>query len=119
MIVKRGVAVSSGVAIGPAMVLGDSSYRIPRRFIRADSVEAEVERFRSALEIVCEEISTNEKLASEQIGKEYGAIFGAHLQLARDPRLLREVDELVRKRHYSPEFAASQVLRRYARQLQS
>src|SRR6476660_8063774 len=99
MIVKRGVAVSPGVAIGPAMVLGDTSYRIPRRFIRADGVEAEVARFRFALDIVCEEIATNERLASEQIGKEYGAIFGAHLQLARDPKLIREVDDLVRKRH--------------------
>lgn len=119
MIVKRGVAVSPGVAIGPAMVLGGASYRIPRRFIRADGVDSELDRFRTALDSVCEEIATNERMASEQIGKEYGAIFGAHLQLARDPRLIREVDELVRKRHHSPEFAASQVLRRYARQLQS
>jgi phosphotransferase system enzyme I (PtsI) len=119
MIVKRGVAVSPGVAIGPAMVLGASDYRIPRRFIRADSVDAELARFRSALDSVCVEITTNEQLASEQIGKQYGAIFSAHLQLARDPRLLSEVEELVRKRHYSPEFAASQCLRKYARQLQS
>lgn len=119
MIVKRGVAVSPGVAIGPAMVLGAANYRIPRRFVRADTVESELGRFRAALDTVCEEIATNEQLASEQIGKQYGAIFGAHLQLARDPRLIHEVDELVRKRHYSPEFAASQVLRKYARQLQS
>jgi phosphotransferase system enzyme I (PtsI) len=119
MIVKRGVAVSPGVAIGPAMVLGAGAYRIPRRFIRADNVESELARFRTALDNVCVEIATNEQLASEQIGKQYGAIFSAHLQLARDPKLLSEVDELVRKRHYSPEFAASQVLRKYARQLQN
>jgi phosphotransferase system enzyme I (PtsI) len=119
MNVKRGVAVSPGVAIGPAMVLGAAAYRIPRRFIRVDNVESEIARFRTALDNVCVEITTNEQLANEQIGKQYGAIFSAHLQLARDPRLINEVDELVRKRNYSPEFAASQVLRKYARQLQS
>ncbi|MBL8848145.1 MAG: phosphoenolpyruvate--protein phosphotransferase [Planctomycetaceae bacterium] len=119
MIVKRGVAVSPGVAIGPAMVLGAAALRIRRRFIRADNAEAELERFRSALDHVCEEIATNERQANEQIGKQYGAIFSAHLQLARDPKLISEVDELVRKRHYSPEFASSHVLRKYAHQLQN
>lgn len=119
MIVKHGIPASPGVAIGPAMVLGVEAFRIPRRFIRADAVESELVRFKVALENVCREIATNEQMASEQIGEQYGAIFGAHLQLARDPRLINEVEELVGKRHYSPEFAASQVLRKYARQLQN
>lgn len=119
MIVKRGIAVSPGVAIGPAMVLGAEAFRIPRRFVRADTVAAEIARFHAALENVCREIATNEELATRRIGKRYGAIFGAHLQIARDPKLIREVEDLIRKRHYSPEFAASQVLRKYAKELQS
>lgn len=119
MIVKRGIAVSPGVAIGPAMVLGTETFRIPRRFVRVDAVESEIIRFRCALENVCREIATNEKLATERIGKQYGAIFSAHLQLARDPKLINEIEELIRKRHYSPEFAASQILRRYANELQN
>jgi phosphotransferase system enzyme I (PtsI) len=119
MIVKHGIAVSSGVAIGPALVYGSEDFRIPRRFVRIDAVEAEIVRFRCALENVCREIATNEQLASQMIGQQYGAIFGAHLQLARDPKLIHEIEELIRKRHFSPEFAASQVLRRYAKELQN
>ncbi|REJ72862.1 MAG: phosphoenolpyruvate--protein phosphotransferase [Planctomycetota bacterium] len=119
MIVKRGIAVSHGVAIGPALVLGTESFQIPSRFVRVNAVESEIVRFRCALENVCREISTNEQLASQQIGEKYGAIFGAHLQLARDPKLIGEVESLIRTRHYSPEFAASQVLRRYAKELQN
>ncbi len=119
MIVKHGIAVSPGVAIGPAVVLGTEAFRIPRRFVRIDAVDSEIIRFRVSLENVCREIATNEKLATERIGKQYGAIFSAHLQLARDPKLIHEIEELVRKRHYSPEFAASQTLRRYAKELQS
>jgi phosphotransferase system enzyme I (PtsI) len=119
MIVKHGIAVSSGVAIGPALVYGAESFRIPRRFVRIDAVDTEIVRFRCALENVCRDISANEELASKLLGQQYGAIFSAHLQLARDPKLIHEIEELIRKRHFSPEFAASQVLRRYAKELQN
>ena len=88
MIVKHGIAVSSGVAIGPALVYGAESFRIPRRFVRIDAVDAEIVRFRCALENVCREIASNEELASKLLGQQYGAIFSAHLQLARDPKLM-------------------------------
>ena len=109
MIVKRGVAVSPGVAIGPAMVLGASDYRIPRRFIRADSVDAELARFRSALDSVCVEITTNEQLASEQIGKQYGvapqyivAIVGVETSYGRNTGKYKVLDALVTLGLYYP-----------------
>ena len=119
MIVKQGIAVSPGVAIGPALVFGTEDFRIPQRFVRVDAVESEVVRFRCALEGVCREISANVKLATDRLGGQYAAIFDAHLQLARDPKLISEVEALIRLRHYSPEFATSQVLRRNAKDLQN
>ncbi|MEZ6147524.1 MAG: phosphoenolpyruvate--protein phosphotransferase [Planctomycetaceae bacterium] len=114
---KHGIAVSPGVAIGPAFVLGVEDFRIPHRSVSVDAVDAEVVRFRCALEKACEEIGDNEKLASEQLGKQYGAIFGAHLQMARDPKLQSEVEALIREKHFSPEFALSRVLGQYAKVL--
>jgi phosphotransferase system enzyme I (PtsI) len=52
------------------------------------------------------------------LGAQYGAIFSAHLQMAQDPRLIREVESLIRDQCRSPEFAVSRVLRSYAEQLQ-
>ena len=116
---KHGIAVSPGVAIGPAFVLGVEDFRIPHRYVSLDAVDAEIVRFRCAIENVCREISDNEKLASEQLGTQYGAIFAAHLQMARDPKLLGEVEALIRDNHYSPEFALSRVLGQYAKVLQN
>ena len=45
-------------------------------------------------------------------------IFSAHLQMLRDPRLRTEIDTMIRERHYSPEYAVSRVLRRYAKVFQ-
>ncbi|MGQ0637508.1 MAG: phosphoenolpyruvate--protein phosphotransferase [Planctomycetaceae bacterium] len=115
---KRGIAVSPGVAIGPALVLGSENFRIPQRFVRVDAVDAEVSRFHSALAAAVAEISGHEALAASRLGAQYGAIFAAHRQLAQDPKLVREIEDLIRQKCHSPEFAASRVLRQYARTLQ-
>jgi phosphotransferase system enzyme I (PtsI) len=119
MITQRGIAVSPGVVIGPALVLGTENFRIPNRLVAKDAIDIEIARFRAATDAVCEEISKNEKLANEQLGKQYGAIFSAHLQLARDPKLIGEIEQLIREKCQSPEYAASRVLRRYAKVFQN
>jgi phosphotransferase system enzyme I (PtsI) len=53
------------------------------------------------------------------LGNEYGAIFEAHLQMLRDPRLRSELEQMIRERHYSPEYAVSRTLRRYVKVFQS
>ena len=119
MLVRRGIAVSPGVAVAQALVLGTETFRIPHQYVRSEAVESEIERFRAAHAAVCEEISANEQLAAEHLGKQYGAIFGAHLQLLNDSKLTDEIDQLIREKFYSPEFAASRVLRRYAKVFQN
>lgn len=116
---KRGIAVAPGVAIGPALVLGSENFRIPQRLVRVDAVDSEVARFRSALDAAVAEISGHEALASSRLGAQYGAIFAAHRQLAQDPKLIKEVEDLIRQKCHAPEFAASRVLRQYARTLQN
>lgn len=119
MLTRHGIAVSPGIAIAPAFVLGLEDFRIPQQSVSVNAVEAEVERFRSALENVCNEISANQKLAKEHLGDQHAAIFGAHLLLARDPKLSKEIESHIRDSHFSPEHATSLVLRRYAKDLQN
>lgn len=115
----NGIAVSPGVAIGEALVIDHEGFRIPRRFVARDAVDSELQRFDGAVQTAAEEIGRNRDEVSRQLGKEYGAIFSAHLQMLRDPRLRREVEEMIRERHYSPEYAVSRVLRRYTKVFES
>ncbi|MGH7129115.1 MAG: phosphoenolpyruvate-utilizing N-terminal domain-containing protein, partial [Planctomycetaceae bacterium] len=119
MLIRRGIAVSPGVVTCPAMVLGRQSFRIPQCFVSVDAVDSEIARLHGAIDSVGEEIAQNERLASEQLGKQYGAIFAAHLQMVRDPQLIGEIDHLIRKKCYSPEYATSRVLRKYAKVFQN
>ncbi|MEW4490572.1 phosphoenolpyruvate--protein phosphotransferase [Thalassoglobus sp. JC818] len=118
MQVRHGIAVSPGVAIGPAFVLGVEDFRIPKDSVSVDAVDVEVERLHAALEKVAQEIAANESLAAQHLGKEYASIFGAHLQFVRDPKLIEQIERRIRDDHESPEHASSQILRRYAKELQ-
>ncbi len=111
----QGIAVSPGVALGEALVLDNQGFRIPRRFVQHDAVEQEVQRLHQAIQATRQQIARNRDAINQQLGPHYGAIFDAHLQMLQDEKLLREIEQLVRRRHFSPEYAVSRVLRRYAR----
>lgn len=119
MQVRSGIAVSPGVVVGPALVLGSENFRIPNKFVSRDAVEVELVRFQTVLDHVCRDIEEHEILVSEQLGSQYAAIFSAHLQMARDPKLVDEVERLISEEHYSPEYAVSKTLRRFAEQMQN
>jgi phosphotransferase system enzyme I (PtsI) len=114
----QGIAVSPGIAIGEAMVVDTEGFRIPRRFVSRDAVEDELERLNGAIEAAGMEIENNRDAISRELGSQYAAIFEAHLQMLRDPRLRSELDGMIRDRHYSPEYAVSRTLRRYAKVFQ-
>jgi len=110
----QGIAVSPGVAIGESLVMDNEGFRIPRRFVTRDAVEDEIERLDKAIAAAGKEIAGNRDAVSDELGDKYGAIFEAHLQMLQDARLRSELDEMIRQRHYSPEYAVSRTLRRYA-----
>lgn len=115
----QGIPVSPGIAIGEALILDNEGFRIPRRFVVRDAVEEELARLSGAIAAVGAEMERNRDSVDAQLGKHYGAIFGAHLQLLNDPQLRRELDDLIRNQHLSPEYAVSRTLRRYAKYFQS
>jgi phosphotransferase system enzyme I (PtsI) len=115
----QGIAVSPGVAIGEALVMDNEGFRIPRRFVARDAVESELERLDNAVRAAGEEIAHNRDAVAEELGHKYGAIFEAHYQMLGDTQLRRELDDMIRQRHYSPEYAVSRTLRRYGQVFQN
>ncbi|WP_347243032.1 phosphoenolpyruvate--protein phosphotransferase [Thermogutta sp.] len=110
----QGIAVSPGIAIGKAVVIGQDIFSIPREYVEADAVEQEVARFREALQVAAREIENNRDLVTRELGPKSGAIFQAHLEILEDPKIREDVESLIRNRQYSSEKAASFVLRQFA-----
>ena len=115
MQILQGIAVSPGVAVGEAFVVDDEGFRIPRHFVTHKVVDDELARLDAAIESVAAQISSNREEITSSLGPEDGAIFAAHLQMLRDPKLGRELRELVAERNYTSEHAVRRVLRQYAR----
>ena len=115
----QGIAVSPGVAIGEVLVMDNEGFRIPRRFLPRDAVEDELERLNKAFESATAEIERHRVRVSEQLGKDSAAIFSAHIQMLNDRGLRSKLEEMVRQRHYSPEYSVSRALRHYAKVIQS
>jgi phosphotransferase system enzyme I (PtsI) len=119
MEIKRGVAVSPGVAIGPALVVDTEGFRIPHRFVEKKQRQAEVARLRQALAEAAGETRENQRAISDKLGKQYGAIFAAHAALMDDPELIREIESLIREHNHSAAYAVSRVIRRHAKALEN
>ena len=111
----QGIAVSPGVAIAEAAVFGNEGFRISRRFLSRDSVTTELNRLDQAIAAAAKELETNRQRVADQLGDDYAAIFSAHLQMLLDPKLHGELEQMIRDRHYSPEYAVSRAMRRYAK----
>jgi phosphotransferase system enzyme I (PtsI) len=118
MEIKRGIAVSPGVAIGPAMILDTEWFRIPQRHVIASQREQEVQRLRAALQAAAAEARQTQDSVSAKLGNQYGAIFAAHALLLSDPTLAREVEALIHDQGFAAEYAVSRVMRRYAKALE-
>jgi phosphotransferase system enzyme I (PtsI) len=119
MEIKRGVPVSPGVAIGPAMVLDTEWFRIPHRSIDGDRVAEEVARLRQALVAAAAEARENQQAISDKLGRQYGAVFGAHAHIIEDATLAAETETLIRDQGHAAEYAVSRVMRRHAKALES
>ena len=110
----QGIAVSPGIAIGEAIVLGNEGFRIPKRYVMRDVIEPEVTRLQAAITEASDELAGNRDSVAGELGQKYGDIFEAHLQILNDTKLNGEFVDLIREKAYSAEYAVSVTLRRYA-----
>ncbi|HEY1381106.1 MAG TPA: phosphoenolpyruvate--protein phosphotransferase, partial [Gemmataceae bacterium] len=119
MDIKRGIPVSAGVAIGPALTLDTEWYRIPQRRIDPALAGDEVARLHAALHAAADVSRAHQRAIHDRIGRQYAAIFEAHALLLEDPALVGQVEALIRDDHFAAEYAISRVMRQYVKALES
>src|SRR4051812_8307758 len=68
MEIRRGIAVSPGLAIGPALVLDNEGVLIRARTVSADEVEQEIARLKVALRAAVTASKARQKSLSVKLG---------------------------------------------------
>jgi phosphoenolpyruvate-protein phosphotransferase (PTS system enzyme I) len=108
-----GIGASEGVAVGPAFVPATGKPEPERDRITEAEVEAELQRFKEAVEAVAGNLSeTGDRLRASGSEEEAG-IFDFHVEMAEDPELASAVEQRIRNLE-SPEAAVLAVGEEYA-----
>ncbi len=115
MEIKKGIAVSPGVAIAPAVMLESEEYRIGEKTIPAGEVPAELQRLASGFDESLAEVNLLRDSMARQLGQDIASIFDFHYGVLSQIRLREQIASLIQQRSYSAAFAAREVLRGYQR----
>jgi len=115
----RGIAVSPGIAIGPAAVIDPHGQRLPRRTLEPGAVAAELDRLDEALNRARAEADGAEAEARQRLGPQYADILAAHSQMIADPTLRRDARGWVERDGVSAEHAVCEVLDGHAARLEA
>jgi len=113
----RGIPVSQGVSQGRVVVLNRSRI-VPAKavFEMADQASEEA-RLKTALANTRKQIFAMQERLRDELGAKESLIFDAHLLVLEDPALLEEVQQQIRKEHFSAEYAFYTASEKYAKAL--
>jgi phosphotransferase system enzyme I (PtsI) len=110
---RRGIAVSPGIAIGAA-------YCIEAIFVNPDhaklseaEVSPEIARLDAAIESVAADLRKLQSRVDFQLGKEAAAVFAVHESILRDPAMAGRLRDSVRRERISSQEALRRLMEEY------
>jgi phosphotransferase system enzyme I (PtsI) len=105
--VLKGIAGSPGVAVGPALVVGDTRIAYARRNVASAQIPAEIERLKHAVE----DAKTHIREVSARLPPgplETNGILEAYLTMVSDPMLLERIEKKITHDRKCAEWAVAQ-----------
>ncbi|MCE5089382.1 phosphoenolpyruvate--protein phosphotransferase [Staphylococcus devriesei] len=103
----NGIAASDGVAIAKAYLLVEPDLSFTNE--KVTDTDAEIQKFRNALEASKIELTKIRNNAEKQLGPDKAAIFDAHLLVLDDPELIQPIEEKIKNEQVSAPEALNEV----------
>lgn len=113
MEIRKGIAVSPGIAIAKPMLIDSKDYRIPRRSILQSHRAREIQRLRKAFATAIaelEEIGSSPDIKQSKIQD----IFAVHMRFLKDRSFRKRITDFISKELVTAEYAVSTILREIA-----
>jgi phosphotransferase system enzyme I (PtsI) len=111
----HGIPVSRGIAIGRAYLIAPAALDVDHYLVEPAQIEGEVERFRSAQQLVHQELDALREDLAADAPSEMGAFINVHSMILNDAMLVQETIDLIRTRRYNVEWALTEQLERISR----
>jgi phosphoenolpyruvate-protein phosphotransferase (PTS system enzyme I) len=105
----RGVGVSPGIAVGPALLVEREAVPVFRLLLAPSQVEAEVERLTWAVQASRRQLQTIKDRLSREAEVPHAYIFDAHLLMLEDPLLQDRAVAIIREDRVNAEWALRTV----------
>ncbi|MCE0454608.1 phosphoenolpyruvate--protein phosphotransferase [Staphylococcus haemolyticus] len=103
----NGIAASDGVAIAKAYLLVEPDLSFTNE--KVTDTDAEIQKFRNALEASKIELTKIRNNAEKQLGPDKAAIFDAHLLVLDDPELIQPIEDKIANKKVSAPEALDEV----------
>ncbi|MEN8126378.1 MAG: phosphoenolpyruvate--protein phosphotransferase [Planctomycetota bacterium] len=113
MEIRKGIAVSPGIAIAKPMLIDSKDYRIPRRSILPSNRAREIQRLRKAFATAIselEDIGSAKDIKQSKIRD----IFAVHMRFLKDRSFRKRITDFISKELVTAEYAVSTILREIA-----
>ncbi|HUK21018.1 MAG TPA: phosphoenolpyruvate--protein phosphotransferase [Gemmatimonadales bacterium] len=101
----RGIGVSPGIAIGPALVVRLTMPEVPSRVVPRSQVRGEVRRLKAAVSDVKRHLLELKARARDRAGIDEARIFDAQMMMLEDREFLAGVESLIKENHLTAEKA--------------
>ena len=108
-IVRHGIGVSPGIAIGPALVLERRRVPVSQSELDERQVAEELERLRVAVDRAGADLENLKQRTSEVLGTGVAQIFDAQLLLLEDSMFIGEIEKRIREGRQNVGWAVRQV----------
>lgn len=108
----KGTGVSSGIGLGTAVVVEEAELVIRKEVV--GNPEAELERFKGALEQSLRETEILAEDLATRVGEKEAEILQGHMMLLSDPMLTGEIEAAIKNEAVNSEYAIETVCNTYA-----
>jgi phosphotransferase system enzyme I (PtsI) len=105
----KGLGVSEGIVIGQVLRVHDGTQHVYHWRINDADLEAELRRFRAAVDLASLQVRDIKEQAEERFGKDHAYIFDAHLLLLEDEKLIGDIERHITDEHANAEWAVKVV----------
>ncbi|MBI3468771.1 MAG: phosphoenolpyruvate--protein phosphotransferase, partial [Planctomycetes bacterium] len=110
---RRGIAVSPGVAIGTAYCVDEVLARLEPGELNRAQAARELARLDRAWTAAIDELRALQHKVAAQVGDKEAAIFHAHEMILHDPTLVTSVKESITSKHLPARAALHELLNEY------
>jgi phosphoenolpyruvate-protein phosphotransferase (PTS system enzyme I) len=111
--VIKGLAVSSGLAVGPAHIVRAGSSEVPTWYVRAQDIGAEIERLGAAVRAVEQLLGEQQARVARTTNAKDAEIFAVHRMILSDPTAIGNVEKAISEEAINAEAAIQRLIERF------